>query len=303
MYSLSTSTVVKEVYSLLRNIEVGSFSTSLQPSLLAPLTETMLDCPEQPTENRFSGVRQRGGYNQICLVSGGADSTIAWYRAGKPHGIYIDIGQVYAEKEINAIAHLGIQNQIVVMNDYKLVQWKHIIPGRNLLFLTIAAESLVPNGIIHFAMVEGEGADSNKGDKSFSFLNQFIKWYKAVTGKNINIMTLSGNTKPGWLKWFIDEGHDVNIIRHKTVTCFSGEYNQCGTCQACLRKYLSFMYNNIDTAVDYEVHPMVGCAEYVAKYKRNFSTALREKDYSHYSYKRCVEDLESIDKAEMAMKG
>jgi hypothetical protein len=152
-------------------------------------------------------------------------------------------------------------------------------------------------------MVEGEGAESGKGDKSLMFVSLFQDWYNACTGREIYIQTMTDRTKAGWLKWFAKH-NDVNIIRKNTVTCFSSEEGQCGTCQACLRKYLSFISIGMDIAEDFVAHPMFGAARYVEKYEKVLGHASDVQDYSHYSRQRCFEDLQAIaDAKNLMLKG
>jgi 7-cyano-7-deazaguanine synthase in queuosine biosynthesis len=308
--SMVVQTALESIAALKNN---GFITTSLHPELLDAVLQTSVDCPEKPES--FKCVVKANWENElvdeICLMSGGADSTIAWFLTDKPLGLYIDIGQEYAAKELNVLEDLKSYDLKYRYIDLKDIgaeneffkNWKHIIPGRNFLFLTIAAEMLKDSGRIIFSAVEGEGWNSNKGDKSEQFVYQWQKWYTAATGKNILVCTLSLDTKPGWLKRFLSKGFDINIIRYKTVTCFSKENRQCGSCQACLRKYLSFISAfNLDTSEDYIVHPMIGCTEYIEKYKKNLRHCLEVKDFSHYSINRCNEDLIAIRAAEHLIK-
>jgi 7-cyano-7-deazaguanine synthase in queuosine biosynthesis len=294
--------IVKDAVKILNTAaRGGEFTTSFQPELLNKLTSVMLDCPERPEGHKFFIHSPLYEFKHICLTSGGADSTIGWYYSGKPQGLYIDIGQPYAVKERHALHLLDIPYKYVDMRGTRLGEaergWKHIIPGRNFLFLCVAAELVQNHGSIWFSVVDGEGADSDKGDKSLMFVDYFMDWYKACTGREVYVQTLTDRTKVGWLKWF--KGYyDVDIIREKTVTCFSGETGQCGTCQACLRKYLSFMSIDMDIAEDFKAHPMFGAAQYVLKYKTVLKDCLDRQDYSHYSRERCLEDLQAIKKAE-----
>jgi 7-cyano-7-deazaguanine synthase in queuosine biosynthesis len=288
--------IVKDAIKILNAAARGtSFTTSFQPKLLGKLCDVMLDCPERPEGHKFFIHPPLYEYKHVCLTSGGADSTIAYYLAQFAKGLYIDIGQPYATKELKALAQLEIPYCYIDMRGTHLAdnRWQHIIPGRNFLFLCVAAEMLQDNGNIMFAMVDGEGAESDKGDKSLMFVEYFQDWYRACTGRRIFVQTMVDRTKAGWLKWF-SEHHDVNIIRKNTVTCFSGEEGQCGSCQACLRKYLSFISIKMDIAEDFHNHPMVGARQYVEKYKKVLGEALHKQDFSHYSRQRCVEDLEAM---------
>ena len=295
------SYIVKDAMSILRAVRDGKheYVNSFQPELLGMLTKVMLDCPERPEDFKFEVKAPQHEYKNVCLTSGGADSTIAWYYVDKPHGLYIDLGQPYAAKERKALDSLGIIYTYVNMRGCHLADkpWKHIIPGRNFLFLCIAAEMLKDNGSIWFAMVEGEGADSDKGDKSLMFVSLFEDWYKACTGRTIYVQTMVDRTKAGWLDWTTDHDGLTDIIRRKTVTCFSSQEGQCGSCQACLRKYLSFISIGMDIYKDFQHHPMVGAVEYVKKYENLLAYTLGKEDFSHYSRRRCHEDLNAIANA------
>jgi 7-cyano-7-deazaguanine synthase in queuosine biosynthesis len=302
---IKDSVVVQTAIEVIAALKRGTnFHTQLQPELLQSVLSTSIDCPEKPEgfDIKVKPWNSQQLLDEICLTSGGADSTIAWFLADKPRGLYIDINQDYASKEIEALNKLrpcGLKYRYIDLGNldsetplYK--NWKHIIPGRNFLFLTIAAECVKDNGVVIFSVVDGEGLESDKGDKSKKFIGQWQDWYEAVTGKEVYVDTLSTHTKAGWLKEFA-KTNDINIIRYSTVTCFSKEHSQCGKCQACLRKYLSFISAfGMNTSEDYAIHPKIGCKEYIDKYNVNLSKALNEKDFSHYSEKRCIEDLEAL---------
>lgn len=299
------SFIVKDALHMLSRIRRGkdTYENSFHPDMLGEMTKVMLDCPERPSDFQFNVQAPPREYDNICLTSGGADSTIAWYWAEKPVGLYIDIGQPYTYKERAALKLMEIPHVYVDMRGSHAadVRWKHIIPGRNFLFLCVAAEMVKDYGNIWFSVVDGEGADSGKGDKSLLFISLFQDWYFACTGRRIFIQTMIDKTKSGWLQWFAEKKYDVNIIRKMTVTCFSEEHGQCGTCQACLRKYLSFVSIGMEIAEDFVAHPMFGAAEYVEKYKKVLNEALTKQDFSHYSRLRCIEDLAAIEKATSLM--
>jgi 7-cyano-7-deazaguanine synthase in queuosine biosynthesis len=307
MYILD-SAIAEEAISICTQLNsTGNISTSFNTELLKDVLETSIDCPEKPKEFELKiNYSKTELLDEICLTSGGADSTIAWFLANKPKGLYINIGQKYFIKEVTALHSLGISYNLVdISSKFKIrnENWKHIIPGRNFLFLTIAAEMVEDRGNIIFAVTEGEGWDSGKGDKSNKFVCAWQNWYTTVTGKSINVGTLTSGTKASWLKSFEQSGYDIDLIRYRTVTCFAENNGQCGKCQACLRKYLSFISAfGLDTFKDYMIHPMIGCTEYIEKYKKNLKHCLEVNDFSHYSRKRCNEDLTAIQAAEYLIK-
>ena len=303
--------VFREVMRLMGRIREHDYlSTDLHTSLFSKMVNVMLDCPERPADFKFNIEDTDSAYDSICLTSGGADSTIEWFLKDKPVGLYVDMGQPYAQKELYALHTLGIKHELINLAPYNFCQpasmWKHIVPGRNLLLLTAAAGMLRDEGIVYFSVIGGEGYDSKRGDKSKEFILLFMHWYKQVTGKSIYIKTMHDRTKGEWLAEFWRRGYPIDIIRRYTVTCFSEAQRndslnvQCGKCQACLRKYLSFASIGLDIGGDFESHPMD--SEYVIKYKRVLPNALDQKDFSHYSKARCLEDLRAIKTAEEWLK-
>ena len=310
MINVRESLLVKTITGICEGLSSGisrmRLDNVLAPEILNSVVNTAIDCPEKPTgfESLVKGTRFLGGRNSdICLVSGGADSTIQWFLADSPPAIYVNFGQPYAEKEIEALEAVGVTHDIIEVEiNNPIGYWKHIIPGRNLLLLTIAAELLQNEGVILFGVTDGEGWNSEKGDKSCKFVIEFTDWYNTVTDKGISVETMATRTKAGWLKEFKSQGFDPDVIRYKTITCFSSKSGQCGECQACLRKYLSFVEAfSLDTSEDYKTHPMEGAKQYVDKYKKVLAEALGKLDFSHYSEDRCREDLHAIEVAEKWM--
>lgn len=293
--SVLASPVVQEILGLNNAIVNGkNYGASLRPKMLAGVMREALSFPEKP-EGFNSLVRYLGELSDsICLISGGMDSTIGWYYNHKPKGLYVDVGQPYIKKELDVLVKLGI-DYTVVMVPYaaplETSPWKHIIPGRNMLLLTIAAEMVSRYGSVYFGALKGE----ETGDRSYNFVTLFEQWYNTVTGKEVNVWRMDQRTKPGWLEWFIKAGHDPNIIRYNTVSCYAESLKPCGCCISCLKKFMAFVNNGIDISGDYEVHPMVGAREHVHHYIEVLTRAKRSKDYSEYPEDRVREDLEAIE--------
>jgi 7-cyano-7-deazaguanine synthase in queuosine biosynthesis len=262
--------------------------------------------PERPANyGGLVGTKFPGG-EIVVLVSGGLDSTIAYEYVmrdrrvpGADPGVvalHVDLGHNYAEREKRALQEAGIEARIVNLSQWANLigrrSWKHIIPGRNLLFLAVAADHLLGHGEIWLASLEGEMPDRG-GDKSYRFLELARRWIRLNTGQELVISTLDKGTKADWIAWWIEQGYALHRLR-KTVTCFSGTDKHCGRCQACLRRYVAFAYNDIDIAEDFEVHPMQGGKQFVDKYRGLMSRALEVSDFSRYSRRRCEQTLSVI---------
>jgi len=270
------------------------------------LLDVMLDFPEKPKDFKVDIVRPKT-YDQTFLVSGGADSTIMWElnnkEAGTKIGIYVDLGHGYTKKEIGALEMMEMPHIIV---PYKLkfdAFWKHIIPTRNYVLLSIAEQYTSHEGEIWLGAVEGESAN-DAGDKSELFFKLFEELVWRTKRKKVTIRTLKDKTKNAWLKWYMDNTpaeKGVDIL--DTITCFDGaSAKPCGKCQACVRKWISMKYCGVSDAkipLMFEVHPYDGGQEYIVKYKTQMQLAIDKNDFTHYSNNRCIEDLSVITDEEV----
>ena len=77
---------------------------------------------------------------RIVLYSGGMDSLIAWEMYDRPQTLYVDLGHVYREKEINAVIDTIPNTQIIKAHSIgKYEKDDAEIPNRNLILATYAA--------------------------------------------------------------------------------------------------------------------------------------------------------------------
>lgn len=110
-------------------------------------------------------------------MSGGLDSVCCYLMAvqsgKKVKAFYYDIGQVYKDKELRAIADMGIP--VEVIEDFKpsgekyKYDWQFVLPMRNMLFISDIAER-IHGGEVYFGVVEGEVKSHLGGDKGKEFL-------------------------------------------------------------------------------------------------------------------------------------
>lgn len=291
------------------NIDIDLYSS------YQDIIKEMFDVPERTLQIRGRAeVLPPVGWD-VVLVSGGLDSTIAYEIAkdsvkvsGRELGlvaVFCDWGQEYCIKERTALHTLGIPyiyRQFPSVSEALRIHggWEHIIPGRNFLALTTAATLLMPSDMcidkprrIWFSPVFGEMPETG-GDKSWKFIQQAEELISHHFGTDVEIyLSLSKGTKADWVRWWVDSGKPIDRLR-KTVTCFSGGDKHCGQCQACLRRYVAFAYNDIDVAEDFEVHPLTGAPEAIEKYRRLMGTALATGDFSRYPRRRCEQTLSVI---------
>ena len=268
----------------------------------------MLECVEVPERPRPISVEARIKTNVIVLMSGGLDSTIAYYMLAQQYGVnrvgglFLDIGQPYVAKEGEAVRSLeGVKplHEFLfcdmldvgkIVPTETVVDWKHIIPLRNWLFIEMAA--CYASDAVAFSVLRGERPDSG-GDKSRTFTIAIAR-HLQIDYRLELLLPLANMTKGDAVSWFLnscmigDRAWREAQLR-KTVTCFDVDDGHCGCCQACLRRYMAGKTAGID--FDFKVNPLEGAMQYAEKYRHLMSRALRERDFSHYDERRCRQDL------------
>jgi len=260
------------------------------------IAHCVYDTPECPKDFRF--LRLEPEKEIAIAVTGGLDSNVLYFRAKKKYknirAFYIDIGQEYAQKEMNALKKLGIKYEYIkgvdLTKKLKGCRWKHIIPGRNFYFLSLIAEQ-IKGGTILFGCLEGEMPEQG-GDKSKEFLELVNKTFHYFPYEVEVLTPLEKETKTDLVRWWLK-----NLPRRKlsyTTTCFSSEKGNCGRCQSCLRKAIAYVNNGLRLKTNTKI--VEGCQEYINKYIVKMNQALKEKDFTHYSKKRCLQDLAGIKK-------
>lgn len=234
----------------------------------------------------------------VVLVSGGADSTTCYRLAsntGKPvKPIYVNMGQPYAGDEITVVESvLGIKGLEVI--DTRRIYgesspYKHIMPGRNLVCLDIAAQVARPGWAVWFGVVAGETPVVG-GDKSVRFL-QGVDYYLSQT-YGVRLNTLRNRTKAEWARWWLKTQPDPERLL-LTVTCYNWDgIKHCGTCQGCLRRYCALALAGYDEQAifnGYYKHPLYAAKEAKQKYLDAMWAELHG-GASHYGFNRCSQML------------
>lgn len=318
-------TILDDLSKFLQNPEqtavLNSIDHQVDPSILNRLITVALSCPETPPDI-MKRLKEAPLYydlqdddpianmypvaKDVYLLSGGMDSSILWLLEGKNNpnaiAVFTIYGQRYWFKELKSVISVtkDSEEKLITYNYpwYFKGDWKHIIPARNLLLLSLATKHISLEGNIHFAALNGESSEEI-GDKSKVFFDTFVQVAGSLEGKTVNIVDCKQYTKNQLLRRFLDEGGEPEVIVN-TITCFSSDSDKgCGKCQACARKWIALKYNNIDpTLVDaaFMVDPALGANAYLQAYKFKMNDALLNEDFSHYSKQRCIEDLSVIEK-------
>src|ERR1035441_8220811 len=115
------------------------------PGSFYTIAKEVFDEPEKPIG--YDPKNTRSKPERVILVTGGLDSTTLYFKLIKRYpglkAYYINIGQSYAQKELEALYKLNIDVEIITDKDFTPLEntgWKHIIPGRNFYFLCLVAE-------------------------------------------------------------------------------------------------------------------------------------------------------------------
>jgi 7-cyano-7-deazaguanine synthase in queuosine biosynthesis len=295
-------------YEIMRYGLEGNSSDILEvPIAYAELAQEIYNVPERPESFNPRNVIDAHRLNQIAvLVSGGLDSTVGYLMAKEaldgrePLTYYCNMGQIYAEKEKTQLAKMGIPfTELIIPQPPHIEEdrWQYIHPGRNFLYITTVAELMPNGGEIWLGAVDGEISHDRSygGDKSdafFSMANEILANSLPYPVK-IHLPHYS-STKTDLVTWASTHGY-MDIVK-QTISCFNEEDGRCGKCQSCLRTYFAFAANGVE--IPFNAHPMIEGRQHVEKYKRVLPECLEKQDFSHYSERRCQQDLDVINKYE-----
>ena len=278
--------------------------TSVDTGIIQRLVDCLLGIKEAPKNYKPIVIASKNQtHDAVILTTGGLDSTIAWFYAESkgyqnPKALYVDFGQEYAWKELNALDSIGIKAEVIEYR-LKFSTWDHIIPARNMLLLTLASEYIDSRGDIWLSSVSGETPETG-GDKSLEFYYLMQELFRLYENKRIRILTLKQYTKAQWIEWFMEKYPDLDKeekirILQNTISCFSKSDLHCGKCRACLRKWISFVNAGIPTEGMFAVHPYKGCNDLVQEYKQRIKEALDKQDFSYFSPERCKQTLKAFE--------
>ncbi len=285
--------------------------TCAVPLEMQMMAEDMFNVPECPMED--TKFKYHRGCTIAVPVTGGLDSTVLYLRATEevyqrrfrdgsdvvdfwmvaPYYVYF--GQPYAAKETIAIESFTMPGTHILLGHGKIADetkyWKHIIPGRNLYVLSLIAEHM-QGGEIWFGAVDGE-MPLTGGDKSRYFIGAVNRLFSKLPYPVTVETPLEKETKTDLVKWWLDNGYSKEML-DKTVSCFHPEEQHCGACQACLRKWIAYTNNGL--TLETTVPVKKGCVEFITKYRNLMGTAVRDRNFMHYSERRCIQTLAALEK-------
>lgn len=208
----------------------------------------------------------------VCL-SGGQDSTTCLYWAlkhfthveavcfsyGQKHALEVEVARRIAEKAgvafslldlslLGQMTHNALTDASVVMDKEKLADAlpNTFVPGRNMLFLTLAAVKAYEKGIRNLVTGVSQTDFSGYPDCRDTFIRSLNVSLNLAMESQFVI-----HTPLMWLdkeqEWELaDELGVFDIVRNETLTCYNGVMaDGCGECPACklrragLERYLS----------------------------------------------------------------
>lgn len=172
----------------------------------------------------------------ICLVSGGLDSYLGWWRTGsKP--IFIDYGQEYVHMELRAALYLYPDLHVVEVRGLP-VQGQRYIPCRNLIFTALAThwdcDTIYVSGM-------DDDVDVDKSPAEFARMSDILSLH--AQRKVVVDSPWWGFTKAGAVASFLQQGGSADLLK-QTYSCYSSA--KCNQCDACYRWAVALLSNQID---------------------------------------------------------
>lgn len=234
------------------------------------------------------------GKKIVVLHSGGLDSTVMWRLAkedirNEVIAVYFDIGHDYAWKEKAKLppeAHVHDMTWFQAEGKGKTGNAMNniFIPGRNMMFATIAACKYVPDEIWMGALM-GEIHDQAT-DKNLEYLyrqNDILSYVLSPFGK-VKVVFPFVDRKWGKLdvtRWGCQNGMQNEIL--SSSSCMNGEAGNCGRCGVCLRR--AGIFPQLGMQESYNADPWSAAEN--KKMIHDLIVAEINQDDSHYdSYRR-----------------
>jgi len=182
----------------------------------------------------------------ILCLSSGLDSYIAWHELGKPECIHFTGHSRYSGKELATIEYMQKVNpemkvKVIDLSQMGLIEEENgNIPGRNLLFLLVAAH----HGN-HICLVCQRG-EQNTPDRSPKFFNDATMMIGKMFGKPLLTDQVFPNmTKMDMVKYALEQLHIPASNLLDCYSCLSSETGRCGCCAACARTACALDYCDV----------------------------------------------------------
>ena len=188
----------------------------------------------------------------VLLFSGGLDSILLEWKVNPDHLLYVNMGTLYAQREIENLNRLPIRyrNKLII-KDLPLGEFEHsdsCIPYRNLMLIALALQ-YAPKVYIGLTGQDGysdcSGTFLNKVRSIFRYLNTDIE--HTPFGQSIFKIEapFRGYTKTAMIAECLKTGMPKELIQN-TRTCYSGcSKKGCGVCLPCWNKAVALLNNDL----------------------------------------------------------
>lgn len=233
----------------------------------------------------------------VVLFSGGIDSLAALLYARDHYGpenvtaMYCNLGQRYAEKEMDAVTEICtelvqpfvITNRLF-MGDLELpIEQNAIIPYRNSFLILLAASHLPEEGgaVVLQNLVVGE---TSTWDRRPEFNDSLSQTLDVADPRRIQIVApWRMKTKTEIVSWIVSSGYAY--LLEYTVGCYSNTARNCGHCNSCLRAWVALKNNGLNGIIEarYDKDPSTwfdGITHYIKRFRAGFYSLDREEEFT-----------------------
>lgn len=237
----------------------------------------------------------------VILYSGGLDSYIMHHYAKKTYPeaeikcIYYKHGCKSEESELKNLPDFVSVKQIDWLDDNNTALSKKsdpfagniYIPGRNLVFITLAACQELPDEIWMGTLVDENNEQAT--DKNTLFREETEKLLSYVLspfqkdGVKIRFPFVEEEwTKLNAIQWALDNGLKKNMLI-KQISCWNHDGENCGQCKQCFKRELVFRI--LDIADKYKINPLSSpygqnlMNQYIEKYNSGEANADEKNVY------------------------
>jgi 7-cyano-7-deazaguanine synthase in queuosine biosynthesis len=228
---------------------------------------------------------------EVLCVSGGVDSTIAFFYLNKPQPIYFKLNHKYERKEMNCLKKLEkkIDGFTPLYEDsLKLgrFEWGDntphpaYIPLRNL-FLAMLASMYGER--IYIVGVKGDRVE-DKSPEAYKVMSFAINFIKKPIEKKVEILSPFWEMSKGEVvKWFVNNyGKEyAKDILYTSVSCYDDKtLGQCGRCNSCFRKWIGLEVGGIECVDLFEedIRKWEGISDYIRRVKEGEYDAKRSEE-------------------------
>jgi 7-cyano-7-deazaguanine synthase len=226
--------------------------------------------------------------DKILLFSGGLDSLVCWFYLGKPKTLFVNVGQRYFKKEDACVKKIAkLTKMRVLYNTLRAIgKWEKPdadIPQRNMFLLQLGANYADE---VYLTIQKDEFSIPDRKPEFFKKAAELVGY---LLEREIKFpIPFENMDKFDLIKWYKDNGHPIDLL-YETVGCYDKGEGHCGNCGACLRRFTSLIYNDIDPRFKLKREIV---EQYLKKFKEN-----------KYSPERTKKSLEAFEKAGITKNG